>query len=292
MKFLALSPARVALCATMHTPDSEDFTPGHTPGHTPDQSVVYKVVGGTQLKLHIFRNPDHQPSDRRPAIVFFHGGGWARGTPAQLFPQCRYLAGRGMVAISAEYRLSSVHGTSPREALMDGISAIRWVRGHASRLGIDPERIAAGGGSAGGQVAAASATSHGFDEAGEDLAIGARPNALILFNPVFDNGPNGYGHGVVEAYWQAFSPMHNIDANTPPTVVFLGTEDHLIPVQTAKDYQHRMHEYGRRCDLHLFDGCPHGFFNYRPAGPHEIYLRIVGEVDRFLVSLGYLQPLA
>ncbi|MCG2588810.1 alpha/beta hydrolase [Rhodohalobacter sulfatireducens] len=253
--------------------------------NAPDSIVSYKTIGETELKLHIFTPEGYETSDNRPAIVFFFGGGWKGGSPSQFYPQSRYLASRGMVAISAEYRVESRHNTTPRECVLDGNSAIRWIRQHAGELGIDPERIAAGGGSAGGHVAAATAITDGFEEEGEDLSIPSRPDALVLFNPVFDNGPEGYGHSRVKSYWKEFSPMHNIDDTAPPTIVFLGTEDSLVPVSTARKYKRLMEEKGRRCDLHLYEGQPHGFFNY---SSREYYNKTVIEMDRFLSSLGYL----
>lgn len=251
----------------------------------PDKHIVYKTVGDTELKLHLFAPEDHKASDKRPAIVFFFGGGWNGGSPSQFYPHCEYLASRGMVAMSAEYRVQSRNNTTPRECVMDAKSAVRWIRQHARKLGVDPERIAAGGGSAGGHVAAASGTIKGFEEEGEDLSISSRPDALVLFNPVYDNGPDGYGHSRVREYWEEFSPMHNINGQTPPTAVFLGTEDKLIPVKTAEEYKHRMETKGRRCELHLYEGQPHGFFNY---SNRAYYIRTVVEMDRFLASLGYL----
>ena len=117
------------------------------------RETVYKSAGGADLKLHIFE-PSERPSDKPlPAIVFFFGGGWTGGTPSQFFQHSRYLASRGMVAVSAEYRVKNRHGTTPAECVADGKSAVRWLRSHAAELGIDPARIAAGGGSAGGHVA-------------------------------------------------------------------------------------------------------------------------------------------
>lgn len=249
----------------------------------PERIVEYKKVGDTALHLHVFNPPGHKVSDKRPAIVFFFGGGWNGGTPTQFYGQSAYFASRGMVAISAEYRTKKSSNTSPQECVKDGKSAVRWLRGHAGELGIDPDRIAAGGGSAGGHVAAATGTLKEFNEAGEDTMISCRPNALVLFNPVFDNGPQGYGHDRVKDYWKEFSPIDNIDANTPPTVVFLGTKDNLIPVDTAKRFQKLMKDAGGRCELHLYEGQPHGFFN------KEKYKETLIEADKFLVSLGYLQ---
>ena len=87
---------------------------------------TYKDVGGHTLNLHIFRSPDHSPTkEPKPAIVFFFGGGWVGGTPTQFYPQCEYLADRGMVAMAAEYRVKSRHNTTPFECVMDGKSALR-----------------------------------------------------------------------------------------------------------------------------------------------------------------------
>jgi dienelactone hydrolase len=80
--------------------------------------------------------------------------------------------------------------------------------------------------------------------------------------------------------------MHNIDKDSPPTVVFLGTKDKLIPTATAAEYKKRMEAQGRRCDVHLYEGQPHGFFNYKKK---EYFDKTVIEADKFLASLGYLQ---
>jgi len=191
-----------------------------------------------------------------------------------------------MVAMSAEYRVKSRNKTTPRECVKDGKSAVRWIRQHAAELGVDPERVVAGGGSAGGHVAAATGTTRGFEEDGQDLKVSSRPDALVLFNPVFDNGPDGYGHSRVKEYWKEFSPMHNISETAPPTIVFLGTKDKLIPVETAQEYKRLMEESGCRCDLYLYEGQPHGFFNYAKK---DNYTKTVIAMDRFLASLGYLK---
>jgi acetyl esterase len=251
----------------------------------PDSMVSYKSVGDATLNLHVFLPSGHSVTDKRPAILFFHGGGWNGGAPEQFYPHSKHLASKGMIAISVDYRLRNIHGTTPREAVMDGKSAMRWVRQHAAGWGIDPERIAAGGGSAGGHIAAAAATLKGMDDEGDDLNVQARPDALVLFNPVYDNGPNGYGHDRVADYWKEFSPMHNIDPTVPPTIVFLGTEDRLIPVATAESFQNKMLDLGIRSELILYEGMGHGFFNYR--SDRTYFNATVTEMDRFLTSLGF-----
>ena len=137
------------------------------------ERVVYKTVGDTQLHLHIFR-PTKQRT-KAPAVVFFFGGGWKSGTPAQFEQQCRYLASRGMVAMTAEYRIRNMHGTLATACVADGKSAVRWIRANAGKLGVDPDRIAAGGGSAGGHVAACTGVIDGFEFKDEDDKIIQRP---------------------------------------------------------------------------------------------------------------------
>ncbi len=249
---------------------------------------IYKKASGDDLFLYIFNPEDHQASDQRPAIVFFFGGGWNGGTPTQFEQHARYLASRGMVAMCADYRVKSRQGTTPYECVKDGKSAIRWVRSNAGRLGVDPERIAAGGGSAGGHVAAATGIVPGLEEEGEDTAVSASANALALFNPVYDNGPDGYGHERVADRYKEISPAHNIRKGCPPAVVFLGTRDKLIPVATAESFQSKMEEVGAKSVLHLYEGQPHGFFNEHKGGA-ETFLDTVRKMDAFFVEIGYLE---
>lgn len=251
----------------------------------PDRTIEYKKAKGKPLSLNVFLPPGWKATDKRPAAVFFFGGGWVGGKPVQFYPQADHFAKRGMVGISADYRTKGSHKTGPKECVEDGKSAVRWVRSHAAELGIDPEKIAVGGGSAGGHVAAASTFCPGFDAAGEDPKVSTRANALLLFNPVFDNGPDGgWGHAAVKDYWQTISPAHNISKPAPPTVIFLGTKDHLIPVSTAERFKKTVEELGSRCDLNLYQEAGHGFFNKEPE-----LTKTIAATDEFLVSLGWLK---
>ncbi|MGE9291868.1 MAG: alpha/beta hydrolase fold domain-containing protein [Puniceicoccales bacterium] len=253
----------------------------------PDEYRVYKTVNGDVLDLHIFYPENHQPSEKRAAIVFFHGGAWRSGDPSRFYPQCEYLVERGMVAISAKYRLSSKGGSKPKECVTDAKSAIRWVRGHADELGIDSNRIAAGGGSAGGQMAAATATAKAFDDPNDDLTVNCRPNALVLFNPVIDNGPgpNSFAHGRVAAYWEDFSPLHNLSGETPPTLIIVGSQDTASTPAACEAFQEKMESLGNRCDLLIYEGQSHGFYFKKPAFRSTTkeamaqFLRSIGFID-------------
>lgn len=254
----------------------------------PTRKIAYRNIEGKKLYLHVFEPKGEAKKKDRPAIVFFFGGGWNGGTPQQFYPHCAYLASRGMMAMSAEYRVKSRDKTTPFECVEDGKAALRYIRKHSKELGIDPNKIAAGGGSAGGHVAAAVATVPNLNGKGDDLSVSPIPNALVLFNPVYDNGPNGYGYERVKKRFKEISPIHNINKGMPPAIVFLGTKDNLIPVKTAKSFQESMQEVGSRSELMLFEGATHGFFNFG-RGDGSAYRRTVHAMDVFLTSLGFLE---
>lgn len=248
--------------------------------------IRYKTTPTRDLFLHVFAPDLRTFPGPRPAIIFFHGGGWVEGDATRFYNQAKHLAERGMVAISADYRLMSVDGTTPRDALSDAISAMRHVKRNATALMIDSRRIAAGGGSAGAQLAAALATAKGFGDPDEDLTISSQPAALVLFNPVIDNGPHGYGYDLVSEYWRAFSPIHNIRPGHPPTVILLGKEDELVPVTTGEAYCDKVRAVGGRCRLHLYQGQPHAFFALSRSPRY--YRETLAAMDAFLGELGYL----
>lgn len=262
------------------------------------RAEVYKKVGDVTLSLHVFE-PTTGPKTNRPAIVFFFGGGWNSGSPTQFEQHCRHLAARGMVAITADYRVASRHQVKPTACLADAKSALRWVRQNASRLGVDPNRIAAGGGSAGGHLAAATGTVPGFDEAGEDATVSAVPNALVLFNPALVLAPldglnlEGFDARVGEERMgtdpKKLSPAHHVRRGAPPTIIFHGKADTTVPYRTAEAFATAMRQAGNRCELVGYEGQPHGFFNYG-RGDGSKYRETVAAMDAFLVSLGYLAP--
>lgn len=259
----------------------------------PDKQVVYKSIDGFDLKLHVFEPDGHQAEDQSPAIIFFFGGGWTSGKPNQFYSQARAFAKRGMVAMAAEYRVRSRHKTTPFESVKDAKSAVRWVRGHCRELGVDPARIVAAGGSAGGHIAACTGVIKGGDEAGEDLKVSSVPNAMILYNPVLDTTPKGYGLGKVgKARQTKISPCHHVRSGIAPTLLMHGTADTTVPFENAERFTRLMKAAGNRCQLEAFEGKGHGFFNspaFRPAGKDKTsYQRTMELGFTFLESLEFL----
>jgi acetyl esterase len=184
-------------------------------------TCIYKKVADRELKLTIINPPDWKASDQRPAMVFFHGGGWTGGGPTQFDKHSEYLATRGMVCVQVQYRLIEKGDKGPPiNCIADAKSSMRWVRSHAKELGIDPDRIGAGGGSAGGHLAAFVGMVEGLDDPADDVKVSPKANALALFNPVFDNGPDqGWGIARVGDRFKEFSPAHNITADDPPAII-------------------------------------------------------------------------
>jgi acetyl esterase len=280
---LTLGPAAAA-------PDGRGYPP-----EIPNARIeTYKEANGTTLDLWIL-TPETGPAEGRPAIVFFFGGGWRAGSPQQFEMQCRHLAARGMVAIMADYRVASRHDAKPVECLADARSAIRWVRANAERLGIDPDRIAAGGGSAGGHLAGSTPFIAEFDEPGEDATVSAVPDALVLFNPALVLAPlpgftpDGFGVRVpaerLGCEPERLSPAHHVKPAGPPTIILHGRADTTVPIETAEVFTERMRQAGNRCELIGYDEQPHGFFNREPWQS-----RTLAEADAFLVSLGWIDP--
>ena len=288
LAFLSLC---VALSAGAQEKTAKKKAGGYPPTIEGTKSETYRKVGETELKVWIFE-PAQKSGKPLPAIVFFFGGGWVGGSPTQFEPQSRHLAGRGMIAIVADYRVKTRQDAKPADCVSDAKACVRWVRANASRLGIDAERIAVGGGSAGGHLAASTATVPGLDDAKDDKSVSCLPNALVLFNPGTVMAPfpgldlKGFGAGLDKAKFGCepteISPLHHVKKGTPPTIIFHGKADTTVPYSTVEKFAEVMKTAGNRCELIGYEGQPHGFFNKAK------YAETLAATDAFLVSLGYL----
>ena len=243
------------------------------------EKVLYKSTDQADLNLFVYKPVDFDKSQTYSCIVFFHGGGWNSGDYKQFERQSIYFASRGMVAFSVEYRIRNKHGTSPIEAMEDAKSAIRFIRSNAKLFSVNPNLIAAAGGSAGGHLAAVAGNIDLFENPNEDLSVSSKPNLLILYNPVLHFGRK----------WQWIknpsnaSPYENLKKGAPPTIILTGTEDKIVPVELVKNYKKRMESIGSRCDLILYEGAEHAFFN-----KGDDFVDTVLQTDIFLKSNWYL----
>jgi acetyl esterase/lipase len=239
--------------------------------------------------MHVFTPPGHGASHQRPAIVFFSGRESDSSDIATFYPHCHYLASRGMVAVAAEFWSTSDHGGTGMDAVKEAKSAILYLRQNADKLGIDPARVAAGGGLNGGRIAAATAMFKSHDETGDTLENSSRPDALVLFSPRLSPDPVPGNLADLPASGQETLPTLDIDAATPPMVIFHGVKDSDVPVSTLRKLQSRMTAEYKRCDLHLYEGQSGDFFKQiSPDRGHASARDALFKTDEFLVSLGYL----
>lgn len=244
------------------------------------QTHVFKRTPEGELKLHVFLPPDWAAGQKRPAILMAFGGGFTNGSPSQFETKAEYLASRGMVAITPEYRIKSKHQTTPEKSIEDCRSAVRWVRLNAEKLGVDPKRVVGSGGSAGATCMGVTALSDQFEPEGEDRSVSSKPDALVLYNPAFAApGAEPPRSMPVLSAW-------SVKKGDPPMIQFFGDADQLLAGgrAVAKEYAAK----GNRSELYLAAGVGHGFFNDRPPakGWHEAVLY---QTDLFLSSLGYLK---
>lgn len=250
-------------------------------GQENTRTFTYTKTKQAELEIVVHFPPGWAETDKRPGIVFFFGGGWENGTINAFERQARYFASRGMVTARADYRVKSRHGVTPKECVDDARSAISWFRQNAARLGVDPDRIVASGGSAGGHIAACTTLkpSGGPD----DQQDSSTANALILFNPVLRFGPQMLARIDNDAeVGKAISPVLHLTKNSPPALLFFGTDDFLY--RQGQEFIERSKEIGNRAEMFVAEKQPHGFFNRSPWLEKTLY-----RADEFLVSLGYLQ---
>lgn len=290
---MKLSPAAfIALTLALSTPTFSQQN--YPPRIEADLETTYKTVDDVELKLWGFAPERSGDDTSRPAVVFFFGGGWKSGSPTQFVPQAQHLAKKGIVAFVADYRVSSRHGTKAKDCVADARDAMRYLRDHAAEFGIDPDRIAAGGGSAGGHIAACLGT------IGDDAK--SKPNAMLLFNPACViaplDGKNYWAEDRQEEMTErmgvaseALSPAHHVSASAPPCIIFHGEADDTVPFATAEVFARKMSEAGVTCELKGYPGEGHGFFNphRKPAEKHQgIFEQNMEELDDFLIRLGWM----
>ncbi|MBT9597949.1 MAG: alpha/beta hydrolase [Vitreoscilla sp.] len=266
------APVAPASPPAMHAAPAGPAAP--PPRIEPGAAIVgYKTTPRGRLKLFLAR-PPVRFTGARPCVVFFHGGGWRNGNPKQFQAYAERLAEHGVIGISAQYRLMTEEQVLPTEAVQDARSALRFVRAQAAQLGCDPQRIGAGGGSSGGHLAVMTAVlttqvgpdgkampaPGGIDDPADNLAVSPRPAALFLMNPPLNL--ERYDRPVPMELRRPLSPTQLIDASLPPTWIFQGTADKVVPFAQVTEFRDRAKALGAaEVTVVPFRGKGHGFFN-------------------------------
>lgn len=252
----------------------------------PSRRIVYKRVTGEKLELHLFAPDEHRSQDRRAAFVIFHGGGWTGGSPRRSYPFAKHFAQRGMVGISVGYRLLRRDSpTTVFDCVRDARSAVRFVRRRAKQWGIHPDKIVVCGNSAGAHLAAGTALFGEVNDPADPPNISPTPNALVLFYPVIDTSPQGYGQTKIGSKWREISPLHQVQRGMPPTLILHGTADTVTPFAGAQSFCERSQALGNTCRLIAHDGGQHGYLIF----DIQRYQEAIQQVESFLTEQGFIQ---
>lgn len=266
----------------------------------PAPTEIFKIRD--KVEVHYFAPAKPRLSGNNPALVYIHGGGWKGGNPIGTYRWCRYLAELGVSAFTVRYQLANEKlGIKPDQCLKDAKTAMRWVRANADKLGINPDRIAANGNSAGGHLSAALATIDGFNDSADDLSVSCHPNLLLLTSPVLDNGPGGYGNGHysnqkktndyrVAEFSEIFSPLHNLNNELPDTLVLMGDEDPFIGMEAVGKFGQGVRAAGSEFEWWVFPDKGHGLTSQKKSYLSPELMHIYYAYHSFLARQGYMDP--
>ncbi len=258
---------------------------------------VYKTIDTFKLKIDIFYTGQSFARENNTAVVFFHGGGWAFGSPSEFFTTCERYARMGIVTFSVDYRLSVDNGVvpsktiSPVECVMDAKSAMRWVRENSAKYHIDGNKIVAAGQSAGGHLALCTGMIDDYNEKTDDLSVSCRPDAILLFSACV-NAVEGWCDRLLgdrrTKIW-SISPAHNIRGGLPPMIEFHGTFDDQVPVWTVQFFADAMKKNGNYFELHQYEGKRHYLGDGNPEYSRYYDEDILKTADTFLRKFKFLK---
>ena len=234
---------------------------------TIERDVRYGTGGGRDLHCNI-----HRPSDQRgkgAAIVFFHGGGFVAGNKDSIDARVGVFAQLGYVCIAAEYRLAA-EAQWPAQ-INDAKASIRWTRANAGALDIDPGRISVVGFSAGGLlslVAAGSLDNEDLEGDGGNAGVSSKVAACLAYYPAINlSAQHPLAPAIdYEAFRTQSNPRTHVSAAWPPTILFHGTEDITIPLESSIDFFSELRAAGVPAELHAIQGVPHAFDRHSEIG--------------------------
>jgi acetyl esterase len=238
------------------------------------------------VQAHFFVPEDFKPTDRRPMVVFFHGGFWDNPMATQFVPHCLHFASRGAVAVAVETRVFSVHRTGAVEALADAKLFFDWLGEHYVHFGIDPKRITVGG-AAGGALLALSLVLPKLKK-GETPHVLA-PSGLVLFSTLVDpTERTAFERFPNIKVAKELSPLRNARRKLPPMILFHGKNDRLTPFEPVRKFLKSMRWRRNKIELQEYENVEHSFFNFNVSELH--YELTLNAADAFMVQNGLLDP--
>lgn len=261
------------------------------------EDFVFSRPAERELKLDVY-DLEQPPDEPRPAILFIHGGGWQRGSKKQFARQAAYLTSRyAFLSVCCEYRLSS-EAKFPA-CLHDVKCAVRWIRSVTDERNVDPERVACAGGSAGGHLAAMLATTAGIEEYEGDTGFNdclSHVNLCIPHNPALDLLSLGWRRALpggrdtlrkllggdpadIPDIYHGASPFYRAHAETPPMLLLHGSQDTTIECEQSVAMHERLLRLGVPCEMEIYDGRGHGWFNHPPD-----FAVVLRRLEDFLVE--------
>jgi len=226
-------------------------------GAAEHSTATYKRVGERELLIHIVQPDGHAANARAPVVVYFHGGGWSGGSPESGFVYGEALAEHGIVTLAVEYRLTDT--VTLDETIKDAAAATRWTRERGRTIGADPGKILAFGHSAGGHLAASTATLRSFDEEDDYTRASPRPNALALMAPYPATMETAGEFLPTDADIADYEPRLNINGRLPPTLIIQGDADTLVLPAQSEAYHEALTNAGVDSTLVMVEGVAHRF---------------------------------
>jgi len=220
---------------------------------------TYKSINGYNLQAHIFYANDFKKGEKRPAILVFFGGGWDDGNVTWAFGNAKKYSNLGMIGIAVQYSLSNFKDITPINTMQDAKDLIIWLRINSDSLGIISNKIAGSGWSAGAHLIASAAV---FADTLPDKKINSAPDVLLLTSPAVDAGhdvPFNLLLSETGVDPLSLSPVEHVFNGLPPTIIFQGREDHVVPLKGVQLFHDKMVANENYCELCIYDNVGHLF---------------------------------
>lgn len=238
------------------------------------------------VQAHFFVPHDFTPSDRRPLVIFFHGGFWDSPMATQFVPHCLHFATRGAVAVAVETRVFSIHRTGAVDAIEDAKAFMDWLANHYVHFGIDPNRVVVGG-AAGGALLALSLILPKLKKG--EIPHALAPAGAVLFSALLDpTEKTAFERFPNIKVAKEISPLRNPRRKLPPMIFFHGKNDRLTPFDAVRKFAKSLRWRRNKVEVIDYENAEHSFFNFNVSELH--YELTLHAADDFLVAHKLLEP--